>query len=212
MHFISVSSAALCCHVTVYEIVNLCLRKHAINFKKRITVISATKNHQKWWFQRQKIIKNGDFSDKIAQIFSAGLCPAPRQGFRPGHIKKSLFTVPAFFGAPIGSTTVWCVVFPSSAFWVDCARRLRCPFIWKAMWSPTWAIRIHCIWSKDWYGPYPLYLVEIQWIQYVLYLNVSVLEADTEWIHCIIQQIHCIAHVGLALSLPICRYSVSFVF
>ena len=34
---------------------------------------------------------------------------------------------------------------------------------------------------------YPLYLVEIQWIQYVLYLNVSGLESDTEWIHCIIQ-------------------------
>ena len=36
-----------CCHVTVYEIVNLCLRKHAINFKKRITVISATKKSSK---------------------------------------------------------------------------------------------------------------------------------------------------------------------
>ena len=43
---------------------------------------------------------------------------------------------------------------------------------------------------------YPLYLDRDTVIQYVLYLIVSGLEADTDWIHCIIQQIHCIVHVG----------------
>ena len=44
---------------------------------------------------------------------------------------------------------------------------------------------------------YPLYLVPVPEMQYVLYLIVSGVEGDTEWIQCIIQQIHCIAHVGV---------------
>ena len=43
---------------------------------------------------------------------------------------------------------------------------------------------------------YPLYLDRDTVIQYVLYLIVCGLEADTDWIHCIIQQTHCVVHVG----------------
>ncbi len=42
-----------------------------------------------------------------------------------------------------------------------------------------------------------MYLDQIQWIQYVLYLNVSGLGADTEQIQCINTEIQCIVQLGL---------------
>ena len=43
---------------------------------------------------------------------------------------------------------------------------------------------------------YPLYLGRDTAVHYVLYLIVSEREADTDCIQCIIQQIHCIVHLG----------------
>ena len=76
---------------------------------------------------------------------------------------------------------------------------------WKHVWGTDWRVRaaaLHVRYVSTVSGPradtelYPLYLDRDTVIQYVLYLIVSGLEADTEWIHCIIQQIHCIVHVG----------------
>ena len=45
-----------------------------------------------------------------------------------------------------------------------------------------------------------MYLDQTQWIQYVLYLNVSGLGADTEQIHCINTEIQCIVQLGARAS------------